>query len=136
MGGGASEEDFISMIASRLMDEYQPRQTPTAARIREALPTYAVRPAGAKGEPAATEACCCAGEPCTVCHEEFEEGLKVAELPCSHVSLTKERCLIPSVVSPVCASSLQCFHSDCLNPWLEAHNTCPVCRIELPEEGS
>lgn len=89
-GGGGSEEDFISMIASRIMDEYQPHQTPTAARVRQALPTFVVRPAGAQGEPRPAEACCCAGEPCAVCHDEFDEGLKVAELPCSHVSFGKK----------------------------------------------
>lgn len=38
---------------------------------------------------------CCAGEPCTVCHEDFEIGTEVVQLPCRH-----------------------CFHEVCLLPWL------------------
>ncbi len=49
-----------------------------------------------------------AGEPCTVCHDAFEAETKVVELACSH-----------------------CFHEDCIMPWLETHNTCPVCRSKL-----
>lgn len=83
MDGG--DQEWLDQIASRLMDEYQPSSTPTAARIRDHLPTYAVRPKSAKGEPTMAQACACAGEPCTICHDEFVEGNKVAELPCSHV---------------------------------------------------
>lgn len=48
---------------------------------------------------------------CAVCKDVFnvdEEGLK---LPCGETHV---------------------FHSDCIKPWLEQHNTCPVCRYELP----
>jgi len=45
---------------------------------------------------------------CAICKEEFENGANYVEMPCSHI-----------------------FHPDCLFPWLEIHNSCPVCRLEL-----
>ncbi len=47
-----------------------------------------------------------------MCHEEFKCGEEVVELPCNH-----------------------CYHESCVMPWLASHNTCPVCRLELPVEG-
>lgn len=49
---------------------------------------------------------------CPVCFDDFEEGF-VLEMPCHHY-----------------------FHEDCLVPWLEEHNTCPVCRHTLPTENT
>mmetsp|Transcript_32260 Transcript_32260/g.41458 ORF Transcript_32260/g.41458 Transcript_32260/m.41458 type:complete len:227 (+) Transcript_32260:91-771(+) len=48
---------------------------------------------------------------CSVCQETFEIGLKCLRLPCEHI-----------------------FHKECIHPWLKDHNTCPVCRKELPEK--
>jgi hypothetical protein len=48
---------------------------------------------------------------CVVCVEKIEIGMKGMFMPCGHI-----------------------FHPDCLKPWLETNNTCPVCRFELPKE--
>ena len=49
------------------------------------------------------------------CREDFEEGERVQEMPCS---------------------SAHSFHAACLAPWLAQHNSCPICRHELPTDDS
>ena len=48
---------------------------------------------------------------CAVCKDEFEIGQELLLMPCKHY-----------------------FHNDCLLPWLNERNSCPVCRYELPTD--
>ncbi|XP_057467911.1 E3 ubiquitin-protein ligase AIP2 [Actinidia eriantha] len=45
---------------------------------------------------------------CAICKENLIVDDKMQELPCSHK-----------------------FHPPCLKPWLDEHNSCPICRHEL-----
>ncbi|XP_009785025.1 E3 ubiquitin-protein ligase RING1-like [Nicotiana tabacum] len=49
--------------------------------------------------------------PCPVCKDNFLLDVEVKMLPCKHM-----------------------YHSDCILPWLEVNNSCPVCRFKLPTE--
>jgi len=48
---------------------------------------------------------------CSVCFEDFQIGAGALKLPCSHI-----------------------FDKECLTTWLNQHNSCPMCRRELPAD--
>ncbi|CAK8533334.1 unnamed protein product [Lathyrus sativus] len=50
---------------------------------------------------------------CAICRDEVIAEEKVRKLPCSHY-----------------------YHGDCILPWLNIRNTCPVCRFELPTDDA
>ncbi|XP_077331756.1 E3 ubiquitin-protein ligase RNF126 [Lithobates pipiens] len=50
---------------------------------------------------------------CPVCKEDYTIGENVRQLPCNHL-----------------------FHNDCIIPWLEQHDTCPVCRKSLSGQNT
>lgn len=100
MGDFSAGELGLEQILQRLMDQYQPQATPAASSAIAALPRLRVASTADLADnaaPAEPVAACRAGDPCTVCHDDFEAGAEVMQLPCKH-----------------------CFHQDCLLPWLDA----------------
>lgn len=58
------------------------------------------------------------GGPCAVCHDEYNIGDEV-------IGLSRDPEVCPHI-----------FHVNCLLPWLNQHNSCPVCRFELPTDDA
>jgi len=50
---------------------------------------------------------------CAVCCNDISLGQTAQLLPCGHM-----------------------FHPECTKPWLSEHNTCPVCRYQLPTDDA
>jgi len=48
---------------------------------------------------------------CSVCLTQIEKDAETILVPCGHM-----------------------FHEPCILKWLDIHNTCPVCRFELPTD--
>ena len=106
MADFTSGELGLEHILQRLMDQYQPQATPASSSAVAELPRLKVSASGLEttADPLRADrpAACKIGDACTVCHDDFEEGTEIVQLPCKH-----------------------CFHQDCLLPWLEAVS--PAC---------
>lgn len=51
------------------------------------------------------------GLSCAICKEGFDQEDEATRLPCLHI-----------------------YHRDCIVPWLEMNNKCPLCRYAMPHE--
>jgi len=58
-----------------------------------------------------TERNAVSGQMCLVCRFDFENGDKVKILPCKHA-----------------------FHVECIDPWLQTHDTCVTCKSSIVVE--
>lgn len=105
--------DFaIHHIMGQLEQLEQPMRSPTDRQVLENLPR---KKFGQIKDSLIFKNNNCNGEvdSCVVCHEAYKDNDDIIELPCKHV-----------------------FHETCIVPWLEGHNTCPVCRHTLPLASS
>ncbi|KAJ7308972.1 hypothetical protein JRQ81_008254 [Phrynocephalus forsythii] len=87
------------------------REGTLQAISRLATRRYQARPRAA---PAADSVSSCSSAPvCAICLEEFSEGQELRIITCLHE-----------------------FHRQCVDPWLQEHQTCPLCMFNIMEHIS
>jgi len=101
-------EDFMEIVRRISEREAEARQKAKRAKIDavDKLPLIKIEKKHCKQLKGSMEP-----PMCTVCCDSIFQGKKGMFMPCGHI-----------------------YHPDCLKPWLEKNNTCPVCRYELPLE--
>lgn len=98
-------EEFIQLLAQRMSEEQEGVSNPTSEETIARIPLVEIKDQHCKKlDDGTMEA-----PTCSVCITDFQKGSKNLILPCGHL-----------------------FHPDCIKPWLKDHNTCPVCRKQLP----
>ena len=99
-------DDFVNLLGQQMQEEQeQQNRRPTDQEFIARLPVVTIEEKHCKKlEDGSLEK-----PTCSVCITDFDLGSKGLFLPCGHT-----------------------FHPDCIKPWLQDHNTCPVCRKELP----
>ncbi|KAL6643246.1 hypothetical protein ACP70R_021427 [Stipagrostis hirtigluma subsp. patula] len=108
MGGQSFGDYFVGPGLEQLIEqlaENDPNRYGTPPAAKSALT--------ALPDVVVTEAMVAAAEgaECAVCKEDFSPGEGAKQMPCKHI-----------------------YHADCIVPWLELHNSCPICRFELPTD--
>ena len=103
-----ASDDIFEVIRRISEQEAQQRQKAKKAKKEavDRLPLVKIEKKHCKTKGTKLEPPCC-----TICVDNIELSTKGMFMPCGHV-----------------------YHPDCLKPWLEQNNTCPVCRFDLPLE--
>ncbi|KAJ2556479.1 hypothetical protein EV175_001976 [Coemansia sp. RSA 1933] len=113
VGGRESEntdhQQFLESLIMQLYEEANAASTgppPASREFIRTLPTVVRKEGASDGEAIS----------CTICNEDAfgassSDADTVTKLPCKHY-----------------------YHRECVKPWLELHNTCPMCRFEVPSD--
>jgi hypothetical protein len=106
--GPSFEEDILRRVMEMSAAARQEHKKPTKKEAMQRLPVVEIQECHCKKK----EGSSALETPiCTVCQDNLTLGTKALFLPCGHT-----------------------FHPDCIMPWLKEHNTCPICRYELPTD--
>mmetsp|Transcript_54504 Transcript_54504/g.118021 ORF Transcript_54504/g.118021 Transcript_54504/m.118021 type:complete len:328 (+) Transcript_54504:93-1076(+) len=103
-----SFDDRLDDSVSASLEETPVQKTPTQGSVLRSLPSELLSEVDAQERSkldTSDPRCHCA-----ICREGFALGDVLRKMPCGHE-----------------------FHNGCIVPWLRSNNTCPVCRLRLPE---
>lgn len=101
-------ERLINMILQNQVESNRSKHPPTKKEALEKLKRFKMSAKYCKKKNSKTEL-----PNCCICISDISMGEESVLLPCGHI-----------------------FHWNCCLSWLKRNNTCPVCRFELPSEGS
>lgn len=105
---GTLSYDLMLRLGDALGDVKTERWQQVAQEKINELPTFKFDPTKAHG----LDANDCRVK-CLVCQFSYEEGEELRQLRCSH-----------------------CFHSECVDQWLQSKDCCPYCRTAITNEES
>ncbi|KAJ2510530.1 hypothetical protein GGI11_005457 [Coemansia sp. RSA 2049] len=110
----SSHQQFLESLIMQLYEEANAASTGPPPASREFIRTL----------PVVSRSQCQGGASvsCTICNEEaFPDSGREQAKPASEDSVTRLPCK-------------HYYHRECVKPWLELHNTCPMCRFEVPSD--
>ncbi|KAI3414965.1 RING-type domain-containing protein [Psidium guajava] len=111
------EDNHMSETAANLIEELMDNLDTTLPEILDNIPVAPRAPPASKEVVAKLPVITLSEEilakmghdaECAICREDLVMNDEMQELPCKHT-----------------------FHPPCLKPWLDEHNSCPICRHEL-----
>jgi len=106
---GSFSDPIFNLVQQLSMAQGGNRGAPPASKkVVEKLPKFKITDEHCKHSEKGKEL-----PRCPVCCDDMELGTEAELMPCGHM-----------------------YHSDCLLPWLKEHNSCPVCRFELPTDDA
>ena len=110
----ANAAAMLRILESRLYDELDFIQRSTAAMAVDAenkLSPLTLTQMSKLKTPTISVDLCCSQPSCPLCMEDYKIEEAVTQLPCSHI-----------------------FHNECVLPWMNMKNSCPICRECISNE--